>query len=107
METINLEELTKGEVRNLTGHERGNAARELFGLDRLDNAGEPVHVIVPDELDAITTSFFQGMFARSVRSFENAEAFLASYQFDASPSILQQVHRGIDRVLTPRGTALA
>lgn len=106
MKKIELIELTKGEVKNLTGQERGVAAREFFNLDQIDEGGEPVRVVVPDDLDAITTSFFQGMFSRSVRSADSAEVFLDRYQFDARPSIMEQVVRGINRILTPRGSAL-
>lgn len=104
--TIDLVELTQGEVRNLTGQDRGVAARELFGLDALDEQATEITVIIPTDLDAITTSFFQGMFAASVRSAKTAEAFLAKYRFDATPSIMEQVIRGIERILAPRGTAL-
>ena len=106
MTKIDLVELTKGEVRNLTGHSRGEESRILFNLDELDNSKDAVEVLVPKELDALTTSFFQGMFAKSVQDFGGREVFLKHYQFEASPIILDQVHRGIDRVLTKRGTAL-
>ncbi|WP_411818673.1 hypothetical protein [Hyphococcus sp. DH-69] len=103
---IDLTQLTKGEVRNLTGQDRGKAARQLFELDILDKDSEMVTVIVPPELDAITTSFFQGMFSASVRSAKTAEKFLAKYHFETNASIMEQIIRGIQRVLTPRGTAL-
>ncbi|WP_425410837.1 hypothetical protein [Hyphococcus sp.] len=106
MKEIELIKLTKGEVRNLTGQERGVAARKFFNLDEIDEAGEPVRVVVPDDLDAITTSFFQGMFSSSVRSANSAEAFLDRYRFEARSSIMEQVVRGINRILTPRGSAL-
>lgn len=106
MTTINLETLTKGEARNLTGQERGVAARQLFELEKLDQAGEIVEIIVPANLDAIATSFFQGMFANSVRRYGDAE-FLKHYKFNARPEIMTQIFRGIERVKTQRGLALA
>lgn len=105
MATINLNELTHGKVRNLTGHERGAAARLQFNLDAFDKEGAPINVQVPDDLEGITTSFFQGMFAKSVRSAQNR--FLEQYRFHASPAIMEQILRGIDRVNTRRGMALA
>lgn len=104
--TIDLVELTKGEVRNLTGQDRGVAARELFDLDSIDQTEEDVRIIVPADLDAISTSFFQGMFTASVRAASSAEAFFARYRFEATPSIREQVFRGVERILAPRGTAL-
>jgi hypothetical protein len=105
MTTIDLAALTdNGRVRNLTGHERGIAAREQFDLNSLDAAQEAIEVRVPDDLDAITISFFQGMFADSVRKV--GSGFLEHYRFHASPEIMEQVLRGIDRVNTVRGSAL-
>lgn len=105
MKMINLSDLTDGRVRNLTGHERGSAAREMFNLDSLDASTEAVEVQVPEDLEGITTSFFQGMFAKSVRASQ--DKFLERYRFHASPAIMEQVLRGIDRVNTKRGSALA
>jgi hypothetical protein len=104
---INLKRLTKGEVRNLSGQERGVQARAMFRLDEADVLQEPVRVVVPDELDGLTTSFFQGMFAGSVRHFGSREAFLAHYSFDAGPLILLQIERGLRTLFTRRHSALA
>ncbi len=104
MPMIELEQLTQGKVRNLTGHDRGLAARQNFDLDALDASGEAVDVVVPEGLDGITTSFFQGMFAQSVRSV--GAGFLDHYRFHASPALMEQVLRGIDRINTKRGGAL-
>lgn len=105
MATVNLETLTdEGRVRNLTGHERGLAARKHYNLAEFDKSGETVEVHIPDTLDAMTVSFFQGMFADSVRN--TGAQFLDRYHFHASPVIMEQVLRGIERVKTRRGSAL-
>lgn len=104
---IEISKLTHGKVRNLSGHERGVKARELFGLDGLDVVSDPVDVMIPDDLDAIASSFFQGMFADSVRQFDTNERFLEHYRFRAKPVIIEQVLRGIDRIRTKRGSAFA
>ena len=105
MAQIDLTKLTEGKIRNLTGHERGVAARAKFNLDAYDAGTEPVEIQVPPDLEAITTSFFQGMFAKSVRTTQ--DQFLERYRFNTSPAIMEQVLRGIDRVNTRRGSALA
>ncbi|TCU73953.1 hypothetical protein EDE08_10419 [Bradyrhizobium sp. R2.2-H] len=108
MSQINLGELTNnGEVRNLSGHERGVAARQKFALDNLDAAGAPVLVHVPEDVYSITSSFFQGMFAQSVRSCGDRERFLARYQFEAPVVVLRQIERGIEASLMKRGSILA
>ncbi len=108
MREINLKKLTNdGEVKNLSGHERGVAARKLFGLDEADAAHDVVHVIVPDDIYSLTASFFQGMFAESVRKAGNRDGFLKQYLFDAQPVVLKQVDRGIEASLMRRGSVLA
>lgn len=83
MPEVDLFALTKGEVRNLAGHDRGLSARNFFHLDELDGVGEVVDVSLPKDFRAISPSFFQGMFAKSVHHFANVEAFFAHYHFDA------------------------
>ena len=105
---INFKELTNdGEVRNLSGHERGRAARSKYRLDEADGSAELVRVIVPEDVYSITSSFFQGMFSESVRKAGNREGFLARFEFDAPPVVLRQVERGIEASLMKRGSILA
>ena len=83
MAAIDLIELTRDEVRNLAGHDRGLKAREHFGLNELDQANETVDVLLPENFRAISPSFFQGMFAKSVHHFGNVRAFFEHYHFNA------------------------
>lgn len=109
MREIDLSELTKGgEVRNLSGHERGYAARQHFGLDGADNEAEPVRIRIPSGIYLLTPSFFQGMFSQSVRALGSSrERFLEHYRFDAPSVIMRQIDQGIERVQTRRGDLLA
>lgn len=109
MREIDLSELTRGgEVRNLSGHERGFAARQLFGLDGADKDVEPVFVRVPSSIYLLTPSFFQGMFSQSVQALGSSrERFLEHYRFDAPSVIMRQIDQGIERVQTRRGELLA
>ncbi len=104
---IELIELTNnGEVHNLSGHDRGLAARERFHIAELDGDADQVVISVPDFVYTITSSFFQGMFAESVKKFASREAFLSKYKFRAQPVVLQQIDRGITSSLMKRGTFL-
>ena len=105
MEKIELVQLTNdGEVHSLSGQERGVAARQHFDLDYWDNVPESVTVAVPEDLDAISPSFFQGMFAKSLteKFGRDANRFQEHYLFDAPTHILVQVQRGIAAILTRR-----
>lgn len=105
MAHIELKELTgDGRVHSLSGQERGVEARRRFGLDQLDHLDEQVTIDVPSDLDAISPSFFQGMFAESLVEVFNRDQdkFLQHYSFRAPTHVLGQIHRGIMAVLTRR-----
>ncbi|MCY0094594.1 hypothetical protein [Hoeflea ulvae] len=99
---IDFREIAGGTVRNISGHERGVEARKKYDLDRLDAKGEVVSVIIPDDIDAVAASFFQGMFSESVKRFKSKDEFLRHYNFIAKPVMMEQILRGIDRSLTER-----
>lgn len=107
MQTIELEQLTKGEVHNLSGHDRGQAARTHFNLADMDVTDDVVIVHVPDHVYTITSSFFQGMFAESVTKLGDRDKFLARYRFDADPVVLQQIEQGIRASLMKRKSIFA
>jgi hypothetical protein len=108
MREISFKDLTNdGEVRNLSGHERGRAARENYRLNDADRDGEIIRVVVPEDIYSITSSFFQGMFSESVRKAGSRENFLARFEFDAPPVVLRQIERGIEASLMRRGSILA
>lgn len=103
---IELNELTGGgRVRSLSGQERGVAARAKFKLDQLDQRNEPVTVSARD-LDAVTASFLQGMFSKSIILAKDRDAFLRRFQFDAPAEILRQVDRAIVNTLVDRSRPL-
>lgn len=104
MSTIDLDVVTnKGEVKNLAGKPRGEAARKHFDVDALDAGSDAVTVKVPDYIYAISSSFFLGLFSRSVLKFGSADAFLGHYRFQADDSVMRQVLHAIDRCLITRG----
>lgn len=110
MATIELRELTgNGRVHSLSGQERGVEARAHYRLDDLDITDDVITVAVPPDVDAISPSFFQGMFAKSLlETFErDPDRFLSHYSFNAPTHVLTQIQRGIRAVLTRRPGQLA
>lgn len=93
---IDFADLTGGgRVRNLSGHDKGQAARARYDLDTLDEGSAPVEIRVPEEIYAISGSFVQGMFAKSLVKLGSKEAFFSHYKFDAASDILRQIERGL------------
>lgn len=102
---IDFRSIAGERVRNVSGHERGAAARLRYNLDDADTRNEIVEIVIPDDIDAVAASFFLGMFSRSVKYYETKERFLEHYRFFASPAIMEQILRGIDRSMTARNGA--
>lgn len=90
-------------VRNLSGKERGVAARADLNLDALDSSIGVVEVIVPDYLDTISPSFFQGLFSQSIANLKGKEAFLRKYHFRASDQLMRWIEIGIRNASSGRG----
>lgn len=93
----------KGQIRNLAGKPRGEHARAAFGLDEMDRMSGVVTVEIPDYIYAISSSFFLGLFSRSVTALGGAEGFLDHYRFRASDVVMRQIQHGLDRCVMPRG----
>ncbi len=100
---INLGVLAEsGRVRNLSGKERGIAARQALGIDALDVAPGTVEVVVPDYLDAISPSYFQGLFSQSIARLQGRDGFLGKYHFRASDELKQWIEIGIRNATSSR-----
>lgn len=99
-----MEQLTKidlgfltgdGKVKNLSGHDKGSAAREKFELNRLDELAEPVEVVIPAFVYAISSSFVQGMFIQSLQKLGSVDAFFKHYRFQAGATVIRQIERAL------------
>lgn len=100
---VDLDVLTQGKVHNLSGHERGLAARTLFALDMLDQASQPVEVRIPEHIYGISPSFIQGLFSASVIALGSSkDAFFEHYRLVATDLVRRQFDRGLSAILTDR-----
>jgi hypothetical protein len=90
-----------GTVHNLTGKDRGIAARRALELDWLDRQADRVAIHVPSFLLAITDSFLFGLFSESIQRL-GLDGFYAKYSFVAGPAMLHQIRRGLERAAAPR-----
>lgn len=99
MATVNLRDLTRGEVRMLTGRPRGVSARELYKLDELDSKDEIVVIVAPDDLDTVTPSFVQGFLGRSL-ALRGAASFMKKFDLSRLDSLLAEDFRvGMERLI--------
>lgn len=97
MQEIDLALYTSGgKVRNLSGKDRGLAAREDFGMDNLDQGDGQVVVCIPEYVYAISTSFFCGMFSRSYNVL-GPHGFRQKYVFKTHEDLGRQIDQGLER----------
>ncbi len=103
MTEINLDDIAGGgRTRNLSGKERGVAARQKLGLDDIDEIPGEISVVVPDYVDTISPSFFQGLFSQSIRALNGKDHFLEKYHFVANESIRRWIEIGIRNASSSR-----
>ena len=100
--SIDIEALTKGEVFNLSGHDRGLAARNHFELSNLDEIPDMVEVRFPAQFRQVSSSFFQGMFAESVHRFGSLPSFFDHYRFDAPAHVRAKLADYAEQILQRR-----
>lgn len=92
---IDLANLTgNGEVRNLSGKERGVAARAALDIDNYDDRPEEITVVVPSYIDTISPSYFQGLFSKSIKKLK-VDGFRNKYKFEATDVVMSWVDIGI------------
>ena len=97
-EVIDLAVYTaNGKVRNLSGKDRGLAARARFGMDEMDRGNDVVKVEIPRYVYAISTSFFCGMFGDSYKNLGGRTGVLGRYSFSVSRNLWPQIEQGLQR----------
>jgi hypothetical protein len=94
-----------GSVHNLTGKDRGRAARDALELDWFEKQEGRIIIQVPSFLYAITDSFLLGLFSESIQRL-GLEGFSAKYCFEADATILAQIEKGLRRAAAPRPTLI-
>ena len=87
--------------RAYLGRDNGKATRKHFDLDALDLIDQPVKVVIPSNTVTLASSFFLGLFAKSIINARSKAAFLKHYQFpkEMPPHIAESVDQNIDVAL--------
>ncbi len=80
---INLDRFLNPNENILTGREQGELSRKIIGLDSLDSDKniEQIVFIVPENLIAITPSFYLGLLFKSFKKLE-LQNFQSRYKFN-------------------------
>ncbi|HEX7687951.1 MAG TPA: hypothetical protein VF453_09600 [Burkholderiaceae bacterium] len=103
---MNLEDRTidfaKIEGPVFTGRNRGERLREEMQLDRHDAAGDVMDVRIPENIYAISSSFFLGMFGPSVVKAGSKQRFYEQYHFQSPRFIREALDGYVSRALQAR-----
>jgi len=85
-----------------TGRSNGDAARKKLGLDQIDGSDTTVVVKVPADTYSLNSSFFLGLFGKSVRATGSREEFRDQFQFISPEHLEAAIEVGIQRALQER-----
>ena len=91
MRQIELKKFLKEESRVFTGRNNGQEARRRLNLDELDASKEQVEIIIPDDTLSVNSSFFSGMFQKSLKKLGET-AFRKKYIFKCNKSLIIDVN---------------
>ena len=73
-----------------SGRAKGELARADLELDAHDANNCHARVIIPEGTFSVTSSFFLGLFGKSVRHAESRDEFLKRYKFN-TPDTLKKI----------------
>lgn len=89
--------------RVLVGRPRGEKAREKYGLDSIDQEGRQVEVVISDNIYSVNSSFFLGLFGKSIVNAGSRESFFDRYHFAASNELKERFEGYVSRALQEKG----
>lgn len=98
MKSINLSVINGKQYKVLSGVELGGIAREFFKLDEEDNNNEIVTIKIPDEVYSVNSSFFSGVFQKSIKKM-GEEKFREKYVFECDEVIKLNIENGIFNIV--------
>ena len=99
MITINLQQYRIPNSKILYDKDFGIQARRKLKLDEIDKTEEQVTIIIPNDIWALNSSYFIGMFEKSMQCL-GEEIFRKKYLFQCSNHyIFENIDQGIEDIL--------
>ena len=98
MITIDLQQYRNLNSKILSGRHFGMQVRKKMKLDEIDKTEEQVTIIIPDDIWSLNSSYFIGVFEKSV-NYLGEENFRNKYVFQCSNNyILENIEQGIEDI---------
>lgn len=98
MDIIKLNIINGITYKVLSGVDLGVSARKAFNLDLLDSQGNIVTFRIPDEVYSVNSSFFSGMFQKSIKTL-GEKVFRERYIFECDDIIKMNIENGISNIV--------
>lgn len=99
MITIDLQQYRNPNSKILSDRKFGMQVRKKMKLDEIDKTEEQVIIIIPGDIWALNSSYFIGIFEKSVH-YLGEENFRKKYLFQCSNNyILENIEQGIKDIL--------
>jgi hypothetical protein len=94
-------------IRAYVGRPNGEKARKHFHIDEFDQTAYEVNVevIFPETTKTISSSFFLGMFGKSIIAAGDKDEFYRRFRFSAKKHIQKQIDKSVDRALVSMNSA--
>ena len=84
-------------ITSFVGRDNGEALRTKYDLDSVDSKQQfPVRVIFPDQTTTITSSYFLGLFYKSIKTAGSKSKFYDRYEFQAPDHIMSDIDVAIE-----------
>lgn len=81
------------------GRDRGMAERIKYKLDEIDKTEQCVEVKIPDTIYSINSSFFLGLFGKSIKFAGSSKKFREKYLISAPDDVNDNLESYIERAL--------
>lgn len=99
-------DLKKVQGNFLSGRERGREIRVAEKIDNFDSANKSVEVIFPSNVEVISSSFFLGMFGKSILKYADKDKFKSMYTFRGQSKALKNFDTYIEFALQNKNLIL-
>ena len=105
-ETLNKIDFSNMGPPLFSGRQSGQLNRNKYNLDKIDQSDVSIDVLIPEDTYAITSSFFMGLFGKSIRDLGDRNAFVKKYRFKTSERFRGKIEIYIERALREKTPVL-
>jgi hypothetical protein len=85
-------------TRGFVGRELGCKMRVQFNLDAVDAEAGSTEITIPEDIVAVSTPFFLGLFGKSVRTL-GRDGFRRKYSFVCNEAVKKGIYHAVERAL--------